>query len=162
MKTSIIKTAIILTAIGFTVNANAAKGGINVPEKIVEEFAAKYPQAKLKDWKIAKAGYKAEFKLNHKKYTAVYASDGTLLKSETKLSWTRDMPLEVKKALKKGKYAAYHVDEIKKVNTAGEIQFILIIDNHGGSTMATEGYGAWEDYQVVFENNGILTSVRQL
>ncbi|MDB4904696.1 MAG: hypothetical protein JWQ63_3977 [Mucilaginibacter sp.] len=162
MKTSIIKTAIILMALGFTVNANAAKGGVNVPEKITEEFTAKYPQAKLKDWKIAKAGYKAEFKLNHKKHTAVYASDGTLLKTETKLSWTREMPLAVKTALKKGEYASYHVDEIKEVNAARETQYVLTIDNHGGSTMAAEGYGAWEDYQVVFENNGTLTSVKEL
>ena len=67
-----------------------------------------------------------------------------------------------KKALKKGKYASYHVDEIKEVNTIGETRYVLTIDNHGGSTMATEGYGAWKDYQVVFENNGTLTSVKEL
>jgi hypothetical protein len=162
MKNLVIKTVIILIGLGFTINANAATSDVNVPDQVTAAFIATYPQAKLKDWKIAKAGYKAEFKLNHRKCTAVYAPDGTLLKSETKLGRTQDMPLAVKTALKKGKYAAYHVDEIKEVETAGETQYVLTIDNHGGSTMATEGYGAWEDYQVVFENNGILTDVKEL
>ena len=149
-------------ALGFTINAKAAKGSVNVPDQVTAAFTAKYPQAELKDWKIAKAGYRVEFKLNHRKYTAVYASDGTLLKSEVKLGRTKDMPLAVKTALKKGKYTAYHVDEIREVNTMGDTQYVLTIDNHGGSTMATEGYGAWEDYQIVFENNGALTSVKEL
>lgn len=162
MKNSIIKTALILMVSGFTINANAATGGVNVPEQVTAAFSAKYPQAKLKDWKMAKAGYKAEFKINHKKYTAVYASDGTWLKSSTKLSWTWDMPLAVKDALKKGKYASFYEDEIKEVTTNTGTQYILTIDNHNGSTMATEGYGSWEDYQIIYDINGTLLSVKEL
>jgi hypothetical protein len=162
MKNSMIKTVLILVTLGCTMNANAAKSGVNVPDQVTAAFTAKYPQAEHKDWKIAMAGYKAEFKLNHKKYTAFYATDGTWLKSETKLGWTWDMPSAVKTALRKGKYASYYVDEIKEVKTAGETQYVLTIDNHGGSTLATEGYGAWEDYQIVFENNGVLTNVKEL
>jgi hypothetical protein len=162
MKNQIIKTVIILIALGCTINANAAKSSVNVPEQVTAAFTAKYPQAQLKDWKIAKAGYKAEFKLNHKKYTVMYASDGIWLKSETKLSWTWDMPLAVKTTLRKGKYASCYVDEIKEVKTVGETQYVLTIDNHGGSTMATESYGAWEDYQIVFDSTGVLTNVKEL
>lgn len=162
MKKLTIKTVIILMALGFTVNVYAAKSVVDVPEQVSAAFIAKYPQAKLNDWKIVRAGYKAEFKLDHKKCSAFYASDGTLLKSETKLGSTKDMPLAVKIALRKGKYAAYHVDEIKEVNTVGETQYVLAIDNHGGSTMATEGYGACEDYQIIFDNSGALSSVVEL
>ncbi|MDB5149587.1 MAG: hypothetical protein JWQ57_3607 [Mucilaginibacter sp.] len=162
MKNPIIKTVIILTVLGCTFNAIAAENGVNVPEQVTVAFTAKYPQAQLKDWKIAKAGYKAEFKFKHKKYAAVYASDGTLLKSETKLSCTWDMPLAVKTAFKKEKYASYYVDEIKEVSKAGETQYVLTIDNHGGSTMATEGYGSWEDYRITFDGNGALTNVKEL
>jgi hypothetical protein len=120
------------------------------------------PIAKLKDWKITNAGYKAEFKLNHRKCTAVYAADGALLKSETNLGRTQDMPLAVKTALRKGEFASYYVDDIKEVKTTGEIHYVLTINNHSGSTMATEGYGAWEDYQIVFDSNGALTNVKEL
>ncbi|GAC1313636.1 MAG: hypothetical protein NVSMB24_37130 [Mucilaginibacter sp.] len=162
MKNSIIKTALILMVLGFTINSNAATGGVKAPEQVTAEFTAKYPGAVLKDWKMDKAGYKAEFKLNHKKYNAVYAADGTWLKSSTKLNWTKDMPVAVKNALKKGKYASFYEDEIKEVTTNTGTQYILTIDNHNGSTMATEGYGSWEDYQIIYDINGALLSVKEL
>lgn len=162
MKKLTIKTVITLIGLGFTISANAANGNVNVPEQVTTAFIAKYPQAVLKDWKIAKAGYKAEFKLNHRKYTAVYASDGTWLKSETELNRTASLPEAVKTALKKGKYASYYVDEIKEVLTAGETTYVLTVDNHGGSTMATEGYGLWEDYRITFDGNGALTNIKEL
>ena len=158
----IIKAVIILIGLGFTINAHAAKSDANVPDKVTTAFIAKYPQAELKDWKITKTGYKAEFKLNHQKYIAVYASDGTWLKSETKLNRTGNLPVIVKTALKKGKYASYYVDGIKEVKTSGETQYVLTIDNHGGLTMATEGYGSWEDYRITFDTNGALTNVKEL
>lgn len=162
MKNSIIKTALILMVSGFTINANAAMGGVKAPEQVTAEFTAKYPGAVLKDWKMDKAGYKAEFKLNHKKQTAVYAADGTWLRSSINLSGTKDMPLAVKTALRNSKYASFYEDEIKKVTTQNGTLYILTIDNHSGSTMATEGYGNWEDYQVTFDSNGLLTSLKEL
>lgn len=162
MKKLTIKTVIILIGLGFTMNADAANGNVNIPDQVTAAFNAKYPQAELKDWKMAKAGYKADFKLNHQKYTAVYASDGTWLTSETELNRIGNLPQAVKTALKKGKYASYYVDEIKEVLTAGETKYVLKVDNHGGSTMATEGYGAWEDYRITFDGNGTLTDVKEL
>ena len=64
MKTSIIKTLLVILSIGIIGHAQA--NGVIVPARVALAYAAAYPQAKLKDWKIAKAGYKAEFKLNHK------------------------------------------------------------------------------------------------
>lgn len=96
MKNSTFKTAIILIALRFTMNANAASQKVIVPEEVTAAFNAKYPQAQFKDWKISTDGFRAEFKINNKKYTAVYAADGTWLKSATKLSWTWDMPIAVK------------------------------------------------------------------
>ena len=162
MKNLIIKVIFILMVSWFTIKANAATGGVNVPEEVTAAFTAKYPGAVLKDWKIDKAGYKAEFKLDHKKYTAVYATDGTWLKNSTKLCWTKDMPFAVKTALKKSKYASFYKDDIKEVTTKTGTLYVLTIDNHSGSTMATEGYGGWEDYQVIYDNNGVLTSVKEL
>ena len=162
MKNSIFKTAIILIALGFTMHTNTASHKVNVPEKVTTAFNKKYPQAQLKDWKVSTDGFRAEFKINHKKYTAVYAADGTWLKSATKLSWTWDMPLAVKTALRKGKYASFYEDEIKEVTDKNGITYVLTIDNHNGTTIATEGYGAWEDYRIVYDNKGVLTSVKEL
>jgi hypothetical protein len=78
------------------------------------------------------------------------------------LSWTSNVPVAVKTALKKGKYASYYVNGIKEVKTLGETRYVLTIDNHGGSTMATEGYGSWEDYRITFDTNGALTNVNEL
>ena len=162
MKKSIIKTALILIVLGFTMNANAKDFGRNVPQQVRAAFLKQYPQASIRDWKITELGYKAEFKIAHKKQTATYASDGTWLRSATILKRLNDLPESVKSAFKKSRFASFYDDEIKEVTTKDSKTYILIIDNHNGNTIPTEGYGSWEDYQLVYDSNGVLTSVKEL
>ena len=160
MKTSIIKTFLIILSIGIINNAKA--NGVKVPAPVASAYATAYPQAKLKDWKIAKAGYKAEFKLNHKTYMVVYTPDGSLVRTETQLKATKELPAAVKNALRNGKYASFYIDAMKQVNTGNDLKYVMTIDNHSGTTMASEGYGFWEDYQVVYDRSGKLLSVTEL
>lgn len=101
MKTLIIKTVLVIFSIGIINNAKA--NGAKVPAPVASAYATAYPLAKLKDWKIAKAGYKAEFKLNHKTYTVVYTPDGSLVRTEIQLKATKELPVAVKNALRNGK-----------------------------------------------------------
>ncbi len=160
MKTLIIKTVLVIFSIGIINNAKA--NGAKVPAPVASAYATAYPLAKLKDWKIAKAGYKAEFKLNHKTYTVVYTPDGSLVRTEIQLKATKELPVAVKNALRNGKYASFYIDAMKQVKTANDAKYVMTIDNHNGTTMASEGYGSWEDYQVVYVGNGKLLNVTEL
>jgi hypothetical protein len=161
MKTLVIKTLFVILCIGI-INNTKASTGVKVPAQVAAAYAKAYPQAKLRDWKLEKSGYKAEFSLNHKKYTVVYTADGTLVRTETQLNSTNEVPIAVKNALRKGKYASFYIDSIKQVNKGDQFNYIMTLDNHGGSTMASEGYGSWEDYLVVYAGNGDLMRVTEL
>jgi len=162
MKNSIIKIAFFLIISGFTTTAHATKNQVDVPEQVITAFAAKFPNAQLKKWEKTATGYKASFKFKHEQCAAFYAADGTWLKSTTNLHWTWDMPKAVNSALKKGKFASFYEDAIKEVTTNEGTQYVLTVDNHNGNAMATEGYGSWEDYRIVYDSNGNLISAIEL
>lgn len=161
MKTLIFKTAIVLMVSGFAVNAKAATRKLNVPNAVTNAFIAEYPQANVKKWEITKNGYRAEFKIDRKKYAATYAADGTWVRRSQIVSW-KNTPEEIRAALKTVKYAAYYTDEIKQVNSKEGKTYVLTIDNHNGSTLATEGYGSWEDYQLTYDDAGKLINTKEL
>lgn len=161
MKTLIFKTAIILMVSGIAVNANATNHNLNVPNAVTTAFKNDHPQASVKKWELTPNGYRAAYKADHKTYAATYAADGTWVRSSQIINW-RNTPKQIKAALRTGKYAAYYTDEIKQVNSKEGKIYVLTIDNHNGSTMPTEGYGDWEDYQLTYNNAGNLINAKEL
>ena len=139
----------------FSLETQAANQRSEVPAEVNTAFAAKYPQGKLKAWKILKTGYEAVFKMDHQKSIALYDANGVWIKTEISINASK-MPRSLKTAFRKSKYASYYIDELTEVITNDTDFYRLKIDNHGGSSIPTEGYGGWEDDQLDYTTSGTL------
>jgi len=100
-----------------------------VPQNVMAAFSTKYPGVEVKKWKTGTDGYTAEFSSEKKTCTAVFSNKGEWLRTENKVRWTWNLPPQVNKALKTGKYAAWYVEKIKFVETPSGKNYVLRVNN---------------------------------
>ena len=99
-----------LGGIGFLI----AQSPISVPEAVQDAFTARYPAATSVDWEMEGEGeYEAEFRLNNQRMSAVFATDGTWLETETAIR-KGNLPAAVKSAIRTS-YAGFDVEEAEQV-----------------------------------------------
>jgi hypothetical protein len=136
----------------------SAQKTIGIPQAVITAFSAKYPQAQVKKWKTNKTNYVAIFKLENEKYAAYWSKDGNWLKTENNINRPA-LPVEVQAYLKKGEYASWHIDDMKKVLTPDQNTYQLHIDNHSGSPLRYEDANTADDKLLSFDTNGKLIKV---
>ena len=87
------------------------------PEKVLEAFAQKYPDATKATWAIDRNGrHEADFKMGGTSYRADFDADGTWVETETSVKW-KDLPEATK--------AAFQNEDKKK-----DIIEIEMVDSH--------------------------------
>ena len=139
---------------GFTTTTTAAVGH-SLPASIAPAFNSRYPQAKIKNWKMIGDRCRIEFRDNRNKCAAYYSTNGRWIKTEISIPWTKDLPPAVRTALQKDGYASWYVDGIKEVQTPGEPLYVLHIDN--GPSLDAKHYDAFKkDMIVSFTQDGVL------
>ena len=113
--------------VSFAARSPSSKNG--VPDAVLTAFAAKYPKAEIKKWNIAKDSYTAKAVTDHQKFYASFNQNGQWLNTSSKISWSWNLPSEVRTALKTGKYAAWRGDGIKRVESPSEAFYQVCVDN---------------------------------
>jgi len=106
-----------------------AKSKNDVPENIIAEFTAKYPNAKVKSWNTSNDGYIVKAKENGSKFYVTFDKNGQWVQTTTQVSWSWQLPAEVRASLKESKYAAWRIDKIKKVETPAGNFYQVLVDN---------------------------------
>lgn len=99
---------------GFSV----AMAKTDVPQAVKDAFALKFPKAKAVKWEMEDEGeYEAEFKLDGKKMSANFATDGSWLETEMEIK-EADLPQAVSVAIA-AQFPGYELEEIEQVEKPG-------------------------------------------
>ena len=113
MKTMLMVVASVLTV--SCAHAQKMKES-EVPLKVKESFAKKYPGAKVEKWEKEEADYEADFDLNKVESSAVFDVNGNFKEIEQEIK-TTDLPKAVADYCAKS-YAGYKLSEAAKITDA--------------------------------------------
>ncbi len=114
-----------------------------VPSIIVNSFKTEFPKATDVEWEREGEQYSVEFEIGwFTDYEAWFTKSGKLLKFEKDIS-ARDLPKEIKGAIKT-QYKGYRIDDVKK-----------IIEN-GVETYKVEIEKGNDERDLLFSKDGIL------
>lgn len=92
----------------FSITANAQL--IKVSDMVKQVFDKQYPEAKEVDWKGGLDNHSVTFKLNSKKYKALYTKDGSWVSTETDVVF-ENLPKSVQLSFGASNYKAWTVKE---------------------------------------------------
>ncbi len=117
------KIAILVVGVLTFSCANAQKiKEANVPATVKENFAKKYPGAKVEKWEKEGADYEAEFDLNKVESSAVFDAAGNFKEIEQEIK-TSQLPQGVAEYCTKT-FAGYKLSEAAKItNAAGTVSY---------------------------------------
>ena len=85
-----------------------------LPDKIIEEWKRRYPDAdRIKDWEVDGNGYyEVRFKDDGQKLRADFTHYGQWIETEYSLDY-KDLPKAVKEAIKESEYDKDDIDEVE-------------------------------------------------
>lgn len=91
-----------------SINANAQL--MKVSDMVKQVFDKQYPEAKEVDWKAGLDNHAVTFKLNDKKYKALYTKDGSWVSTETAVVF-ESLPKSVQLSFGASNYKTWTVKE---------------------------------------------------
>jgi hypothetical protein len=150
-------TAMVVIAIFSSFTPSTESGGKKqLPKIIAPSFFAKYPEARLRSWEMIGDEYVVRYVDEKSKCAAYFSSDGQWIKTQSHIPWTKDLPESVRRSILNNGYGRWFVDGITKVQTPGQILYVLHVDD--GSTLDSEHYDTFrDDYLLTFTPEGALT-----
>jgi len=156
-------TVIIILMIGCTNNIFAQSNSKNnIPAAVVTAFTAKYPNAAIKKWNVNNDGFTARAIDGHQKFYASFNQNGEWLNTTSSISWSWNLPSEVRAALKSSKYAAWRVDGIKKVESPSAGVYQVCVDNADLQPDGAHALVFTENKVVTFKPSGEILSSKSI
>jgi hypothetical protein len=125
-----------------------------IPQKVADSFSAKYPQAKVKQWKTEKAVYIVKFTFKNNNRYAYYSLGGNWLKTESKIKWGANLPAPVKQRFKKSPYSSWNIESIKEIETPVRRFYQIYVDNRNIQADAFHNNVFTKDKLLYFTDNG--------
>jgi hypothetical protein len=156
MKTSKLKSLVLVAAMGMVSYGAMAQKTVSVPSNVSTAFSTQYPQANLKNWTMDHDQYVASFKYNKRDWRAYYSADANWLSSERDIKHMKTLPYDVRHSLRTGKFAAYHVDQIARVQTPARNMYKIRVDNNNGQQTAYENAGSIDNETLYYSERGRL------
>lgn len=114
MKTVMMVLMMLLPAAVFAQKKDVKES--DVPAAVKNNFMAKYPNTKNREWKVKNTDYEVDFMMNNKKYEAKYEADGTWKKTSLEIS-KRDVPAVVINSWKSSEFGKWMLDDAEQVET---------------------------------------------
>ena len=137
----------LLLATGFSAIAQHPPRG--VPAVVLNAFQQKFPKARQVEWDQRKDGnFEVEFNIGGagRDQKAFISPGGEVLKHEEELA-SSSLPEAIKNQLRNA-FNGYRVDEVKKVDEAGKITYVVDLESRSG------------DLQVLFDPQGKILKER--
>lgn len=136
------KIAILVASVLIVSCADAQKlKESEVPAKVKEAFAKKYPRAKVEDWEKEGADYEAEFELNKIESSVVIDAAGNFKETEQEIK-SSELPKGVADYCAKN-FADYKLDEAARITDAS-----------GKVTFEAEMKKGKEHFDAIFDDKG--------
>jgi len=154
---NIIKAIVLIGLIGIiNEGAFAQKSGEMVSPAVNSAFMAKFPQVRMKKWKMRGDTCIASFKLYKRHYMAYFSNDGSWIRTDRNLVHFANLPMSTQTYLKTSKYASWHFDGFIKRQTPTQTMYVVRIDNHSGSPVEYEDAGDADNNSLYFNSAGTL------
>ena len=131
----------------------------NIPSPATANFSAKYPGVIVKNWRKDRGGYEASFKMSKEKCTAYYDQSGNWMRTEMNIR-LRELPADIKYALRHSNFASYHIDDISNIRTPATDMYRLEVDNNGGNPVSYTDFGGMDDRLLYFSPTGHLLETK--
>ena len=130
---------------------------IDVPQNVQTAFSNKYPNVKLKNWRMENGQYVASFVTNKRNCEATYSCTGNWVSTLTTYRHVyKHLTPAIRNQIKNSRYASYHLDEAKSLQTPYRTMLLVALDNNSGNSAAYENAGSVDDEMLYFNNNGKL------
>ena len=150
-----LKIIFLIAAMGVSTYAMAQQKVV-VPQSIVTDFSNKYPQARVKNWQAEKNQYIVSFVLNKQEVEARYNKDGNWISTATTLWHISDIPHKIIDSLRQSKFASYHINEAKNIETPSNTMYRLEVDNNSGNKQMYDNLGSYDNQWLYFSPDGQL------
>ena len=114
-----------------------------VPAVVLNAFQQQFPKARQVEWEKKRDGnYEVEFDIGlfSRDHQAIISPQGKVLRHEEELA-SYSLPDAVKQQIKAG-YDGYRVEDVKKIDTQGEVTYEVELD------------GRDDDLKVIFDTGG--------
>ncbi|UZR98974.1 PepSY-like domain-containing protein [Chondrinema litorale] len=119
-----------------------------VPDKVLSAFKSKFPDAKKVEWEMeGENEWEAEFKLNGKKYSSNFSTNGKWMETEYAIK-TSEIPENINEILNQN-FKDFKIEEAEISETASEkvYEFEIEVDD--------------EEYDVIINSQGKLTKQKE-
>lgn len=117
---------------------------VRVDPTIETAFRSQYPDASRVEWETKAGYYVAEFRRNNAEAEAWYSPQAIWYMTETDVYYT-DLPQAVKDAFTASEYAAWRIDDIDMIESAG-METVYILEVEKGNA----------EYDLYFSPDGVL------
>ena len=126
-----------------------------VPDNVLKSFSKQYPQGSVRAWVVKNDTCIAEFKTYKSKNVAYYLPDGQWIKTETKIPWTKDLPMAVNMSWKYSDLASWYVATIKEVKYPDKDLYVMEVQQDCGPEGSIPG-DCLDVYKLYYESDGSL------
>jgi len=133
----------------------------NVPEEVLKAFSEKYKGAKIRNVKKQNDTEIIKFVINKRKDVAIFLSNGTWVKTETKLPWSWDLPSVVRKRFNNCEFKAWYIDEIEAVESPGNKIYSIQVSYDYGPIGSIPG-DFLDVYKLYYDKRGKLIKTEHL
>ena len=126
-----------------------------VPDNVLKSFSQQYPQGSVRGWVVKNDTCIAEFRMYKSKNMAYYLPDGQWIKTETKIPWTKDLPMAVNMSWKNSDLASWYVATIKEVKYPDKDLYVMEVQQDCGPEGSIPG-DCLDVYKLYYESDGSL------
>lgn len=133
-----------------------------IPTAVSTAFTAKYPKATIKTWRTDKTGFVAKASEGNQKFYAAFDQNGNWVNTVSKISWSWNLPAEVRASLKSGKFAAWRIDGIKKIETPLKNFYEVCVDNSYLQPDADHALAFTDNKVLDFNSNGQVVAEEKI
>jgi hypothetical protein len=114
--------AVLLTA---AQSLAAQQTAVTPPPAALAHLLQQHPGTAVKEWKQGAKLYRAVFTLKGEKYTAVYTTDGSWVRTEHNIR-KEELPKAVHKTLLSGTYSGWEIDDVEEHRTPMQAQVFKV------------------------------------
>jgi len=126
-----------------------------VTDQVLSSFKQQYPQESAWKWIVRNDTSIAEFKMDKSKKMAYYLPNGVWVKTETKIPWTKDLPVPVDKSWKESDLSSYYVSMIKDVKYPDKEMYVMKVQEDCGPDGSIPG-DCLDIYKLYYNPDGSL------
>jgi hypothetical protein len=156
-------TIIIISVMVISKNVNAQDKNENIiPQNVITAFNNKYPNTKVKKWKMENDRFIAKAIINNSKSYAAFDTNGRWINTVTKITWPWKLPKAVNAVYKKSKYGNWHIYSMAKLERPSGNFYRIIVDNGNLTADPTHQFPLATDKLLDFKADGTLMNVVEI